>query len=473
MKRNALNKPGKPAIRKRHWCLGTAMIIFGSWITHSTTAMISHQHANQQAQQLAQAMPSSNPTLMGGLPSGAFIESLQTSLGPVSDNYTLTSPALHLFTNDGSANFKSTEYQIKRGDTLGNIFKNFGFSHALAHEIGLHETAKTLTQLSIGSTLTFKQDEQNILREIVYPINNLQNFVLRIKDTSIDDAFIHDLPYRTSERTVSGEINSSLYEAALDAGLSIELIMSMVQIFGWDIDFVLDIRAGDTFHVIYEEHRMNGKHLSNGVILAAEFNTQNERYRAIRYVNQDHEASYYNPQGQSMLGTFLRSPVEFSRISSRFGRRKHPILKKWRAHRGVDYAASRGTPIRATADGKIIHAGNKGGYGRTVILKHADRFTTLYAHMQGFAKGIRSGQRVKQGDTIGYIGSTGLATGPHLHYEFRLDGVHRNPLTYKTPKASAVEASELPLFKQVASLQLAHLDSLSSNYQLARKTFED
>ena len=133
-----------------------------------------------------------------------------------------------------------------------------------------------------------------------------------------------------------------------------------------------------------------------------------------------------------MLGTFLRSPVEFSRISSRFGRRKHPILKTWRAHNGVDYAAARGTPIRSTADGKVVHVGKKGGYGRTVIINHAGRFSTLYAHMNGYAKGLKTGSRVKQGQTIGYVGSSGLATGPHLHYEFRVDGVHRNSLTYKT-----------------------------------------
>ena len=169
-----------------------------------------------------------------------------------------------------------------------------------------------------------------------------------------------------------------------------------------------------------------------------------------------------------MLGTFLRSPVEFSRISSRFGRRKHPISKKWKAHKGVDYAASRGTPIRATADGKVSSAGRKGGYGNTVVLNHAGRFSTLYAHMKGFAKGVRAGSRVKQGQTIGYVGTTGYSTGPHLHYEFRVDGVHRNSLTYKTPKASSVKKALEREFRQLASTRLAELSKLDRNYQLAK-----
>ena len=173
-----------------------------------------------------------------------------------------------------------------------------------------------------------------------------------------------------------------------------------------------------------------------------------------------------------MLGTFLRSPVEFSRISSRFGKRKHPISKKWKAHKGVDYAASTGTPIRATADGKVVLAGRKGGYGKTVILRHAGRFTTLYAHMNGYAKGIKSGARVKQGQTIGYVGSTGMSTGPHLHYEFRLDGVHRNPLTFKTPKASSISPEKKIAFDEMAETYAIQLDNLKGAYNLAKSKAE-
>ena len=169
-----------------------------------------------------------------------------------------------------------------------------------------------------------------------------------------------------------------------------------------------------------------------------------------------------------MLGTFLRTPVKFSRISSGFGTRKHPILKTWRAHNGVDYAASTGTPILATASGKVIHAGTKGGYGRTVILRHAGKFTTLYGHMSKLGAGIRNGSTVQQGDVIGYIGSSGLATGPHLHYEFRVDGVHQNPLTYKLPKASSIAETSRDKFTQMTIERLAQLDTAIKSYHLAK-----
>ena len=255
--------------------------------------------------------------------------------------------------------------------------------------------------------------------------------------------------------------------------MSNSIVMEMVRVFGWDVDFVKDIRSGDHFHVIYESHTMNDKWLSDGNILAAEFTTQGQTYRAIRFEDEHGEANFYNPEGQSMLGTFLRSPVEFSRISSRFGKRKHPILKTWRAHNGVDYAAKRGTPIRTTASGKIVHVGKKGGYGRTVVITHAGRFSTLYAHMNGYAKGLKVGDRVKQGETIGYVGSSGLATGPHLHYEFRVDGVHRNSLTYKTPKASSISAESKVKFETIAAPMLAQLDSIDQNYKLAKSSAKD
>ena len=215
--------------------------------------------------------------------------------------------------------------------------------------------------------------------------------------------------------------------------------MEMAEIFGWDIDFSLDIRAGDEFLVLYEELYENGDKVGDGNILAAEFINQKKSYRAVRYENPNGRVAYFAPDGLSMRKAFLRSPVKFGRVSSRFNlKRLHPVLHKIRAHRGVDYAAPRGTPIRASGDGKVIFVGRKGGYGRTVMLRHGSTYTTLYAHMNGYAKGVRSGRRVNQGQVIGYIGSSGLATGPHLHYEFRVRGVHRNPLTVKLPQAAPV-----------------------------------
>lgn len=453
------------------------MIVFGSWITHSTTAEIYNDYSNQQALAFAEAMPNSGIALQGSLPDQLFVTPMQVTHGPISNSFAASqSPAAHIFTHTNEdlgqqqATLAETSHTVKRGDTIGRIFSNNGLGVSLPHQISEHPVAQQLVSLTVGQDLTFGHDANGELKQLSYSLNSLQDLIVDIEEGSIAEAKVIDVPFQTVDKTVSGEISTSLYDAALKAGLSINLVMEMVKIFGWDIDFVLDIRKGDTFHVVFEEKQLNGEKLSDGNILAADFTTQNHTYRAIRFTDADGVASYYNPQGQSMLGTFLRSPVEFSRISSRFGKRKHPILKKWRAHKGVDYAANRGTPIRATASGKVVHAGTKGGYGRTVILRHAGRFTTLYGHMNGYAKGIKAGSRVEQGDTIGYIGSSGLATGPHLHYEFRLDGVHRDPLTFKTPKASSIHPDMMAEFTAVANTQLAKLDQLTQQYRVAKAT---
>lgn len=439
-------------IRKHHWCLGTLVIVVGSWITHSTTATIEIQAPLTQAK-----LPTSTlipPTVRNQTPTPIFEESVR-------EKTTLLKTA-------PKEVFTIQTHTVRKGESLGFIFKARKFDLAIPDQVSRHEIADSLVALSIGRTLTFKLDQKEQLKQIRYPINSLQELVVDLDGASIKNAEIGDLPYRMAQYSVSSEINSSLYEAALDAGLSINIIMEMVKIFGWDIDFVLDIRNGDHFHVVYEDYMLEGEKLADGHILAAEFTTQGQTYRAIRFADPDGNFSYYTPTGESMLGTFLRSPVEFSRISSRFGKRKHPISKKWKTHKGVDYAASRGIPIRATADGKVIHAGRKGGYGNTIILRHAGRFTTLYAHMKGFTKGLRSGNRVKQGDTIGYVGTTGYSTGPHLHYEFRLDGIHRNPLTFKTPKASAIKAELKNQFLEIASSWEQKLDKLQQNHLLAK-----
>lgn len=459
----------KPQIRKRHWCLGTLVVLVGSWITHTSTAKITGNLVTEQALEFASS-PAVNFTKVGrDFPAALMVDSLRSEAGPMSKAPVATlSPALHLFEVATTPALEFHEYTVKRGDTLGKIFKQQGIDLQIPHNISQHEVAKQLIKLRVGAKLSFGYDDDARLKEISYPASALENLVIELDGPAVASAELREVPFQTVEHVVSGEIYSSLYEAALAAGMSTEVVMEMVRIFGWDIDFVLDIRNGDSFHVVFEEFQLNGKRLASGPILAAEFTTQNQTYRAIRYTDKSGEASYYTPEGESMLGTFLRSPVEFSRISSRFGKRLHPILKTWRAHKGVDYAASRGTPIRATADGKVIHAGNKGGYGKAIILRHAGRFSTLYAHMNGFAKDVRSGARVKQGQVIGYVGSTGLATGPHLHYEFRLDGVHRNPLTYKTPKASSVAEDERIAFDSLAKTQLARLDSISQQYQVAK-----
>ena len=229
-----------------------------------------------------------------------------------------------------------------------------------------------------------------------------------------------------------GVIESSLFMAAAEAGISENIIMELAGIFGWDVDFVLDIRKGDRFSMTYEELFRNGEKIANGDILAAEFINDGKSYKAVRYVNpQTNRAEYFSPDGRSMRKAFLRSPVDFRRISSGFSlTRRHPVLNKIRAHRGVDYAAATGTPIRAAGDGKIVHRANKGGYGRTVIIQHGSKYSTLYAHMSNYKRGHRVGSKVKQGEVIGFVGASGLATGPHLHYEIRVGGEPINPMIY-------------------------------------------
>ncbi len=238
--------------------------------------------------------------------------------------------------------------------------------------------------------------------------------------------------------------------------------MELANIFGWDIDFALEIRAGDQFTVVYQEDYLDGRKLRDGPILAAEFVNQGRTYRAVRYVDKNGHADYFTPDGKSVRKAFLRTPVKIARISSRFNlRRKHPILNRIRAHKGVDYAAPKGTPIRASGDGRISYRGRKGGYGKTVIIEHGGGISTLYGHMSRYARKKRTGTRVKQGDIIGYIGKTGLASGNHLHYEFRVNGVHRNPLTVKLPAAKPIARNLKADFERQIQPLIAQLDALS------------
>lgn len=447
-------------LKKHHYFAASVLILICSWVTHSTTASVS---VNYDLQPFTDSLVDSNNQSL------SFSAPLPLEPASTIGHEQINLPSIESESQQTEQKtiekFTELTHTVKRGDTLGKIFQNLGFDTALPYKISQDDNSKKLvTGLAVGRDISFKLGKQNQLREITYPVNKRQNLRVHIDNGQIKDSQIVDLPYQLVQKHVSGEIQSSLYEAATDSGLSINLVMEMVRIFGWDIDFVLDIRKGDSFHVIYDIYEQEGELLDDGNILAAEFTTQGKTYQAFRYTDANGSASYYNANGDSMLGTFLRSPVEFSRISSRFGKRKHPILKTWRAHKGVDYAAATGTPIRATADGKVIHKGTKGGYGRTVILRHAGRFSTLYAHMNGYARGLHSGKTVKQGDVIGYIGSSGMATGPHLHYEFRVDGVHRNPLTYKTPKATSIAATEKAAFNLATTDWHTQLKQISQQY---------
>jgi murein DD-endopeptidase MepM/ murein hydrolase activator NlpD len=276
-------------------------------------------------------------------------------------------------------------------------------------------------------------------------------------------------PVEIRMQHAKGTIDSSLFLAARDAGVTDTLIMNLAGIFAWDIDFVLDIRQGDSFTMVFEEIWQDGAFVRNGEILAAEFNNDGDTFRAVRYADPDGETGYFTPEGLNVKKAFLRAPIAFTpRVTSNFNpNRKHPVLKSVRPHRGVDYGAPRGTPIKAAGDGKVIFRGRKNGYGNTVILQHGGNITTLYAHMSKFSSKAKSGSRVKQGQVVGYVGATGTATGNHLHYEYRLNGVHRNPRTVKLPQALPVPTKYKADFMASTRPLINHLDAVSKTQRLA------
>jgi murein DD-endopeptidase MepM/ murein hydrolase activator NlpD len=348
---------------------------------------------------------------------------------------------------------------IKSGDSLASIFARQGISSATTHKIArLNDQTKKLRHIQPGQKIEILLDESNNLRQMKYiPDITRTLHIQKNEDQSYSSQIIN---YQLDAYPVyrEGVIDDSLFAAAANADIDEDVIMDLVAIFGWDIDFSLDIRKGDRFGVVFEELYKDGVKIRNGRILSAEFINDGKTYRAAYYTDPKGDSDYFTPEGKSMRKAFLRSPVKFSRISSRFSNNRwHPVLAKWRSHKGVDYAASRGTPIRASGDGKIKFAGRKGGYGRLVVIQHGGRYTTAYGHLQRYAKGTRSGRKVKQGQVIGYVGSSGLATGPHLHYEFRVNGVHRNPLTVKLPEAKPVHSAYLAHFEENTQAYLSML----------------
>ncbi len=275
--------------------------------------------------------------------------------------------------------------------------------------------------------------------------------------------------YEVRLARVAGIIERSLFDDGQATGLSDRLIVELGDIFGWDIDFVVDLQRGDRFTVLYEEKYWRGQKIADGDILAAEFVNQGRRYRAIAHRTADGRLEYYSPDGLALRRTFLRTPVRFSRVSSTFsGARYHPILKTWRAHNGVDYDAPLGTPVRATASGRIAAMGWNGGYGNIVEIRHAGPYSTVYAHLARHRSGLRAGQTVEQGEIIGYVGQTGLATAPHLHYEIQVNGVQRDPLTFELPASTrkAVPVEGRRLFFKTADLMSIKLKGESEG-QLA------
>ncbi|MGR8921263.1 MAG: OapA family protein [Gammaproteobacteria bacterium] len=351
---------------------------------------------------------------------------------------------------------------VAPGDNLSLIFSRLKLSKSDLHTIvQLDRDKARLRRLRPGQLLRVRADESRI-ESLVLELDELNSF--RVERTA-DGSFAlstETVEPEVREASTAAVITRSLFLDAQQAGLDDATIMRLTDIFGWDIDFALDIREGDRFSAIYEEIYKDGEMIKQGRILAAEFINRGRRLRAVWFTNESGESAYYSDEGHAMRKAFLRTPVNFTRISSRFNlRRKHPVLNTIRAHRGVDYAAPLGTPVRSTANGKIRSVGRNGGYGRVVEIQHGKSYRTLYAHLSRFAKGLKRGSSVRQGQVIGYVGKSGLATGPHLHYEFRVNGHHRNPLTVDLPKAQPIDGRYLDEFKRHAQPFLQRLAVLN------------
>ena len=353
-------------------------------------------------------------------------------------------------------------YKVAQGQSLSRIFKQLDIDiKHLRAMMRADPLAKRLQRIKPGQMIKFRYVDDVFagLEYVAGPTYSL----LALRD---GDSFVfseNKKEYDKQTRHASATIDSSLFSAAQSAGISGRTTMKLAEIFGWDIDFALDIREGDSFSVVYHTLHHEGEKIKDGDILVAEFVNQGNVYRAVKYTDPEGNSGYYNPQGENMHKPFLRTPVDFTRISSRFGRRNHPVLNKIRNHAGVDYAAPRGTIVRSAGDGKILFQGKLRGYGKTVIIEHGAGYRTLYAHLQKYNKKLYIGSAVKQGQTIGYVGSSGLATGPHLHYEFLVNGERRDPLNIKLPTAKPIDEKHLADFKQKTQTYLAMLTGISNS----------
>lgn len=360
---------------------------------------------------------------------------------------------------------------VAPGDNLSLIFSRLKLSKSDLHSIVSQDGKNSqLKRLKPGQIVRFRVLDSK-LESLVLELDDLNSLWVERSGKSFSIR-TETIKPEIRVAAATAEIRRSLFLDGQKVGLSDALIMRLTDIFGWDIDFALDIREHDHFSVIYEEVYKDDLLIKQGRILAAEFINQGKSLRAVLFADEHGKSDYYSDQGQAMRKAFLRTPVNFTRISSRFNlKRKHPVLNTIRAHRGVDYAAPRGTPVRATADGKIRSVGTNGGYGKVVEIQHGETYQTLYAHLSRFAKGLKRGASIGQGKIIGYVGKSGLATGPHLHYEFRVNGTHRNPLTVDLPKADPIDKRYLVEFKTRAAPLLNQLTLLIENHDSGNSNF--
>lgn len=367
--------------------------------------------------------------------------------------------------------------KVKSGDSLAKIFKRLGFSAKTTHQVASAkgEDSKLLKKLNVGDTLRIGQDNNKKLIALEYPLSKTDTLFVNRTESGYE-SHKESKTVEIRESIAHGVITSNFWNAGITAGLNDSQIISLANIFGWDIDFALDIRKGDSFHVVFENQYVDGEYIGTGKILAAEFVNQDDPFQAIRFK----DGEYYTPSGKSMRKAFLRAPVNFKYISSNFKpKRFHPIQKRWKAHRGTDYRANKGTPVVAAGNGKVTHSTYNKYNGHYVFIQHGNGIVTKYLHFS--KRAVKKGQRVKQGQVIGYVGSTGMSQAPHLHYEFLLNGVHRNPRTVKLPDAQPINKKYKTEFAALAQERLndlsgskqALLTMLSSNKSTETRAADD
>ncbi len=354
--------------------------------------------------------------------------------------------------------------EVQRGQTLSTIFESEGMAPSEWMELlALGNDTTQLKQLRVGEILSLRKSPEQKLEELKYELDEQRTLHVQRDENGALEALVTEAEMERRITQAAGFIENSLFVDGRKAGLSNRLVMELAGIFGYDIDFALDLREGDRFVVIYDNIYRNGELLRDGHILAAEFVNQGRTHRAMRYDDGAGHVAYYAPDGQSLRKAFIRTPVDFARVSSGFNlKRRHPILNTIRAHKGVDYAASTGTPVKAVGDGRVEFIGVKGGYGRVIILKHGSQYTTLYAHLSRYRSGLSVGTKIRQGQVIGYVGASGLATAPHLHYEFRINGIHKNPMTVALPRANPLPQSVVAQWRNANQAVLASLEATSS-----------
>ena len=358
------------------------------------------------------------------------------------------------------------EVTVARNDTLDSIFRRNSLNLSdLAAIRALPGVRQGLDELKVGDLIKLTHQHGDI-QSLVRKVSETQTLSVARAANGFS-ANLTENPLEVRVRTATATIDSSLFQAAETAHMSDPIALKLAAVFAWDIDFVLDIRQGDQFTVEYQQVYQDGKYLRDGEVLAAEFINNGHTYRTVRYAPEAGHAGYYTPDGRPMRKAFLRAPVDFTRVSSAFNpHRLHPILNTIRGHMGTDYAAPTGTPVHVAGDGRVSFAGSKGGYGNCIMVAHGNNVSTLYGHLSRFARTARVGARVDQGEVIGYVGMTGLATGPHLHYEYLVNGVHKNPQTVQLPGAEPLRAQALAEFHERTAGVLATLSSGNSNPKL-------